>query len=92
LARSTIRSLVEPGGFCDEGDNGVQAAPYALQAHSNCVRINAIQIGDHEDATPVMLNYYQTTCGWYANLPEDGTGMADALLPMFYESGACSCP
>jgi hypothetical protein len=85
----------EPGGFCDSGDNGAQAAIYATQARSDCVRINAVQVGNAGHVTPVMVNYQETTCGWHEQIPSDGTGIAEAVARMLYVSGypgGCSCP
>jgi hypothetical protein len=82
----------EPGGFCDGGDNGTQASIYASQARTNCIKINAIQVNDYSDATSIMTNYQQTTCGWYQQIPSDGTGIVDAILRMFREPGYCVCP
>ena len=82
----------EPGGFCDEGDNGARAAIYATQARTDCVRINAVQVGYDSTAAPIMLNYYHTSCGWYAEVPDDGTGIAEAAGRMFYVPGYCTCP
>jgi hypothetical protein len=82
----------ESGGFCDVGDNGSQAAIYANDARNNCVKINAIQVGNNSDATPIMLNYYQTSCGWYEKLPNDGAGIAIAVDQMLYVPGFCNCP
>ncbi|MEI9962516.1 MAG: vWA domain-containing protein [Limisphaerales bacterium] len=81
----------EPGGFCDNGDNGYQAGIYAQQARDNCVHINAVQVGNNRDATPVMQNYYQTSCGWHEQVGYDGIGIADDVVRMFYVSGYCNC-
>ena len=101
--RSPARKLVvlitdaPPGGFCDEEDGGVQAHQYALQARQACIQINAILVNrDNESpypaAIPVMQDYYQTSCGWYSNVPHDGGDLAGAILKMFYEDGYCNCP
>lgn len=81
-----------PGGFCDAFDNGTQAAVYAAQARADCVKINAVQVGNNGDATPVMHDYYQTACGWYEQVPANGTGIVEAVVRMFYVSGYCNCP
>ena len=84
----------EPGGFCDDGDNGYQAGIYAQDAGNNCIQINAILVNDSatdSTAIAVMQNYYQTTCGWFEQIPADGTGIADAVRVMLYTPGACSC-
>ena len=101
--RSNVKKFVvmitdaEPGGFCDFGDNGAQAAIYAQQAKNNCVKINAIQVnlsGDGPDPAcqTVMLNYEHVTCGWYSDIPHDGTGVADAVDRMLYTASFCNCP
>lgn len=96
--RSTARKLVvmitdhEPGGFCDVGDSGLEAAIYATQAHANCIRINAIQVGNFVDATPIMINYQQATCGWLEQIPSNGSGITDAVTRMFYALPFCDCP
>jgi len=82
----------EPGGFCSEGDSGAKAADYASQAHDACIRINSIQVDNNSDATPIMLDYYHTSCGWYEQLPGDGTGVVEAVIRMLYDPGYCSCP
>lgn len=97
--RPSVRKLVimitdqEPGGFYDSGDSGAQAAVYASLAHDNCVKINAIQIGSLTGTTQdTLLNYCQTSCGWYAQLPASGIGIAEAVVSMLYVPGYCNCP
>jgi hypothetical protein len=86
----------EAGGFCDDGDTGTRAHLYALQAQTNCVKINAIQVrttsGLDMATQAIMVDYYHTTCGWYSDVPHDGTGIADAVDRMLYAAGYCSCP
>jgi len=39
-----------------------------------------------------MQDYYQTTCGWYEEIPyfyDSGT-IEDAILYMLYTAGACN--
>jgi hypothetical protein len=92
-----------PGGFCDDFDPVVdspRAHAYAQDAYGNqngCIRLNAIQValgGEILDsyAEPVMLDYAQTTCGWYSVVAHNGTGLIEAILKMLYQAGACSCP
>jgi hypothetical protein len=81
----------EPGGFCDTGDGGGQAAIYTQEARNNCIHINAVQVSDHSDATPIMQNYYQTSCGWYEQTDNTGTDIADDVARMLYVPGYCNC-
>ncbi|MCU0785677.1 MAG: VWA domain-containing protein, partial [Verrucomicrobia bacterium] len=87
----------EPGGFCDFGDNGAKAHQYALQARSNCVKINALHValsyGGWDSTTEtVMRDYQQTSCGWYSQAPHDGGDIVRYILKMFYENAYCNCP
>jgi hypothetical protein len=99
--RLTARKFVvlitdhEPGGYCDSGDGGVQAAIYAAQARASCIRINAVQVENNADATPIMLDYKVVTCGWHKQIPNDGTGIDDAVIRMLFIPGfpgSCDCP
>ena len=73
------------------------AHQYALQARSNCVKINAIQVeleGNTIDAAAnaVIRDYQQTTCGWYSDVPHNGVGVADEVDKMLFLPGYCNCP
>lgn len=84
-----------PDGFCDDSYDGTMAAAYASQARTKCMKINAVQVDYHSDATEVMENYYQTSCGWYSQIPGDGTGIVEAVTWMLYAPGFpgnCNCP
>jgi hypothetical protein len=39
----------------------------------------------------ILLNYEQTTCGWFEDVPHDGTGIAEAVDRMLYVAGYCNC-
>ena len=88
-----------PGGFCDPKDPFLettnQAHLYVLEAATNHIHINAIQLNDGvaDDNTPIVMQDYATTsCGWYEFLPGD-SGSDDikaAILNMFYTTNACN--
>lgn len=82
----------QPGGFCDVGDNGAQAAIYSIQARSKCIRVNAVQVKSDPLTTTVMVNYMQATCGWHKQVPSSGFGISDAVDRMFFVPGSCNCP
>ena len=59
-----------PSGFCD-GAGGYttnNAHLYALEASTNHIQINAIQISTVSTTTSVMEDYATTSCGWYSQL------------------------
>jgi hypothetical protein len=91
-----------PSGFCDaDQDNygyppydpayAVPAHQYALEALSNQIQINAIQISTDGYATPVMQDYSTTSCGWYSQLDyySSSGDIESAILQMLYVSGSC---
>jgi hypothetical protein len=92
------------GGFCDDGgDNGVRAAIYAQQARNfPCIKINAVHVevggspacpaGFDPVAQTIMLNYAQTTCGWFSQVRNTGEGITEAVARMLHVQGACQCP
>jgi len=48
--------------------------------------------GPDPAAQAVMFDYEQNTCGWYSDVPRDGTGIADAVDKMLYAAPYCACP
>jgi hypothetical protein len=42
-------------------------------------------------ATAVMQNYYQTSCGWYEQTDDAGSGIAEDVARMLYVPGYCNC-
>jgi len=101
-ARGVLKLVVmitdaQPGGFCSVGDGGAKAHQYALQAKTQCAKINAIQVrvdGGTLDpaAQTVMLDYEHTTCGWFFDVPHNGTDIALAVDLMLSIAGYCNCP
>ena len=82
-----------PGGFCDQGFLQNTYDQYATEAANQGIQINAILINDQNDdalaAKIVLLDYYNTTCGWYSELGSSGVGVSDAILGMLYSLGQC---
>ncbi|MEI9962518.1 MAG: hypothetical protein WDM76_15785 [Limisphaerales bacterium] len=66
--------------------------PSAQEQPVKLNEINAVQVGNNRDATLVMQNYYQTSCGWYEQVGYDGIGIADEVVRMLYVAGYCNCP
>jgi hypothetical protein len=66
--------------------------PRTFSRSGNCIHINAIQVGNNGDATPIMQNYYHETCGWYEQTGSNGTGIAQYVSRMLYVAGYCNCP
>jgi hypothetical protein len=97
-----------PSGFCDSTNEPYDtnymtyAHTYALEAATNHIKINAIQMGntsveDFTDAQAMMQNYATTTCGWYSQLdyyetffekPFINNLMVD-ILNVFYTNNVC---
>jgi hypothetical protein len=88
-----------PSGFCDSGGNITtsEAHQYAVEAKAQCIKINAIQIGDnsHFDpyVWPLMQDYAATSCGWYEQLSYNSSSsdIEDAILQMLFNNGECNC-
>ena len=92
-----------PSGFCDidqdDNDNpfydptyAVPAHQYALEAFTNHIHINAIQISTDVYATPVMQGYSTNSCGWYSQLDDSSSSddIEAAILKMLYTHGYCN--
>jgi hypothetical protein len=64
------------------GTTGPGPASTPNRRETICIKINAIQVNvaggvPTPTAQAVMLNYEHTSCGWYSDIPHDGTGIAD---------------
>jgi hypothetical protein len=99
--RTNARKLVvlitdaPPSGFCDSyPPTASDAHQYAVEANGQCIKINAIQMNDDGDATPIMQDYAATSCGWYSQVLDysDTAGIENAIVTMLYEAGECNCP
>lgn len=102
---ANIRRLVvlvtdnPPGAFCDDFTEAVEqrALGYAQDARdaTPCIKINAILVrGEYDEAQArdVLQAYASISCGWYSELPDSGEGIEEAVVKMFYATGACTCP
>ncbi|HEY1718020.1 MAG TPA: Ig-like domain-containing protein [Verrucomicrobiae bacterium] len=91
-----------PSGFCDADQDQYDNPSYdpmyasyahqrALEAATNNVHINAIQISTDSYATPIMQDYSTTSCGWYSQLDyySSDSDVETAILNMLYAPDAC---
>lgn len=91
-----------PGGFCDSTNLSTMAHVYAQQAHVKGIKINAVQMwtlglgnpytSSLGDTMSVMLDYANTSCGWYTDVPfyTDKDAIEDAIVAMLYHSSVCN--
>jgi hypothetical protein len=96
-----------PSGFCnapenEDGEDGIfvpyepsytnNPHTYALEASTNHIHINAIQISTDSYATPVMQDYSTTSCGWYSQLDDNSSSddIETAILKMLYLPDECN--
>jgi hypothetical protein len=85
-----------PGGFADPpfdewhyNPHGCRARSYAIDARSEGIRINAIQIDGSlvgSIANEIMLDYAALTFGWFALLNTNAGHIVDAVLNILGES------
>src|SRR5690606_39252185 len=77
-----------PGGFDGQFNQAAmdRVLEFSTEARMDCVRIAAFQFGINTDTEDIMVNYADSTCGWYAQtVGSDSSVVRDMILSMMYE-------
>lgn len=80
-------------GECNDtyvpGVTDVEAAAIADAAGAEGIRISAVLVGEPSgDEEPIMRKYADATGGAYVNIPQDGSGLSEAIEAILRNCGA----